>query len=140
MYHYVILFFNTLVAAYLLFSCSFFITICLLLCLVCFIKIYRIVLRRQLQIHVQQQALENSTDTNKQQIRKTTKSAKNIFIYFLVMILFYTPLFFVHIFSAINNLNSRILWTFPVTLAFMNSSINPFQYCCRNTRAPNGSF
>ena len=91
----------------------------------------RIVLRHQLQIHVQQQAVENSTDTNKQQIRQTTKSAKNIFIYFLVMILFYTPSFFVHIFSAINYLNSRILWTFPVTVAFINSSINPFLYCWR---------
>ena len=58
------------------FLVAFFITICLLVCLVCFIKIYRIVLRHQLQIHVQQQALENSTDTNKQQIRQTTKSAK----------------------------------------------------------------
>ena len=113
------------------FLVPFFITICLLVCLVCFIKIYRIVLRHQLQIHVQQQAVENSTDTNKQQIRQTTKSAKNIFIYFLVMILFYTPSFFVHIFSAINYLNSRILWTFPVTVAFMNSSINPFLYCWR---------
>ena len=113
------------------FLVAFFITICLLVCLVCFIKIYRIVLRHQLQIHVQQQAVENSTDTNKQQIRQTTKSAKNIFMYFLVMILFYTPSFFVHIFSAINYLNSRILWTFPVTVAFINSSINPFLYCWR---------
>ena len=113
------------------FFATFCITICLLVCLVCFIKIYRIVRRHQLQIHVQQQAVENSTDTNKQQIRQTTKSAKNIFIYFLVMILFYTPSFFVHIFSAINYLNSRILWTFPVTVAFMNSSINPFLYCWR---------
>ena len=110
---------------------AFCITICLLVCLVCFIKIYRIVRRHQLQIHVQQQAVENSTDTNKQQLRQSTKSAKNIFIYFLVMILFYTPSFFVHIFSAINYLNSRILWTFPVTVAFMNSSINPFLYCWR---------
>ena len=113
------------------FLVAFFITICLLVCLVCFIKIYRIVRRHQLQIHVQQQAVENSTDTNKQQIRQTTKSAKNIFIYFLVMILFYTPLFFAYIISAINNLNSIVLWTFPVTVAFMNSSINPFLYCWR---------
>ena len=48
------------------FLVAFFITICLLVCLVCFIKIYRIVLQHQLQIHVQQQAVENSTDTNKQ--------------------------------------------------------------------------
>ena len=110
---------------------AFCITICLLVCLFCFIKIYRIVRRHQVQIHVQQQAVENSTDTNKQQIRQSTKSAKNIFIYFLVMILCYTPLFFVYIISAINNLNSIVLWTFPVTVAFMNSSINPFLYCWR---------
>ena len=109
---------------------AFCITICLLVCLVCFIKIYRIVRRHQVQIHVQQQAVENSTDTNKQQIRQSTKSAKNIFIYFLVMILCYTPLFFVYI-ILINNLNSIVLRTFPVTVAFMNSSINPFLYCWR---------
>ena len=109
---------------------AFCITICLLVCLVCFIKIYQIVRRHQVQIHVQQQAVENSTDTNKQQIRQSTKSAKNIFIYFLVMILCYTPLFFVYI-ILINNLNSIVLRTFPVTVAFMNSSINPFLYCWR---------
>ena len=113
------------------FLAAFIITICLLVCSVCFIKIYRIVRRHQLQIHVQQQAVENSTDTNKQQIRQSTKSAKNIFIYFLVMILCYTPLFFVYIISSINNLNSMVLWTFPVTVAFMSSSINPFLYCWR---------
>ena len=110
---------------------AFCITICLLVCLVCFIKIYRIVRRHQVQIHVQQQAVENSTDTNKQQIRQSTKSAKNIFIYFLVMILCYTPWFFVYIISAINNLNSIVLRTFPVTVMFVNSSINPFLYCWR---------
>ena len=111
------------------FLAAFCITICVLVCLVCFIKIYRIVHRHQLQIHVQQQALENSTDTNKQQIRQSTKSAKSIFIYSLVMILCNTPSFFVHIISAINNLNSIILWTFPVTVVFVISSIKPFLYC-----------
>ena len=111
------------------FPAAFCITICFLVCLVCFIKIHRIVHRHQLQIHVQQQALENSTDTNKQQIRQSTKSAKSIFIYFLVMILCNTPSFFVHIISAINNLNSIILWTFPVTVVFVISSIKPFLYC-----------
>ena len=107
------------------------ITICLLVCLVCFIKIYRIVRRHQLQIQVQQQAVDNLTDTNNNHIRQSTRSAKSIFIYFLVMILCYTPLFFVHIISAINISNSIILWTFPITAAFMNSSINPFLYCWR---------
>ena len=106
-------------------------TICLLVCLVCFIKIHRIVRRHQLQIQLQQQAVENSIDTNNHHIRQSTKSAKSIFIHFLVMILCYTPSFFVHIISAINISNSIILWTFPITAAFMNSSINPFLYCWR---------
>ena len=106
-------------------------TICLLVCLVCFIKIHRIVRRHQLQIQLQQQAVENSIDTNNHHIRQSTKSAKSIFIYFLVVILCYTPSFFVHIISAINISNSIILWTFPITAAFMNSSINPFLYCWR---------
>ena len=110
---------------------AFCITICLLVCLVCFIKIHRIVRRHQLQIYVQQQALENSTDTNNHHIRQSTNSAKNIFIYFLIMILCYTPSLFVHIISAINNATSIILWTFSVAAAFMNSSINPFLYCWR---------
>ena len=106
-------------------------TICLLVCLICFIKIHRIVRRHQLQIQLQQQAVENSIDTNNHHIRQSTKSAKSIFIYFLVMILCYTPSFSVHIISAINISNSIILWTFPITAAFMNSSINPFLYCWR---------
>ena len=126
-YYHVILFFIYSVAEFSLLSCS--LTICFLVCLVCFIKIHRIVHRHQLQIHVQQQALENSTDTNKQQIRQSTKSANSIFIYFLVMILCNTPSFFVHIISAINNLNSIILWTYPVTVVFLISSIKPFLYC-----------
>ena len=113
------------------FVSAFGITICLLVNLVCFIKIHRIVRRHQLQIHVQQQAVDNLTDTNNNHIRQSTRSAKSIFIYFLVMILCYTPLFFVHIISAINISNSIILWTFPITAAFMNSSINPFLYCWR---------
>ena len=80
-------------------------TICLLVCLVCFIKIHRIVRRHQLQIHIQQQAVENSIDTNNHHIRQSTKSAKSIFIYFLVMILCYTPSFFVHIISAIKRVS-----------------------------------
>ena len=110
---------------------TFGITISLLVNFVCFIKIHRIVRRHQLQIHVQQQAVDNLTDTNNNHIRQSTRSAKSIFIYFLVMILCYTPLFFVHIISAINISNSIILWTFPITAAFMNSSINPFLYCWR---------
>ena len=112
---------------------AFCITICLLVCLVCFIKIYRIARRHQLQIHIQQQVVENSTDTHKQQIRQSTKSAKNIFIYFLTMILCYSPFSIVVIISGFTSLDLQVIRTFPVTVAFMNSSINPFLYCWRMT-------
>ena len=112
---------------------AFCITICLLVCLVCFIKIYQIVRRHQVQIHVQQQAVENSTDTNKQQIRQSIRSAKNVFIYFLAMILCYSPLLIGVIISGFTSVDLKVIWTFPVTVAFMNSFINPFLYCWRMT-------
>ena len=115
------------------FFATFCITICLLVCLVCFIKIYRIVRRHQLQIHVQQQAVENSTDAKNHHIRQSTRSAKNIFIYFLAMILCYSPFSIVVIISGFTSLDLQVIRTFPVTVAFMNSSINPFLYCWRMT-------
>ena len=114
-----------------------FVTIILLLVnLVCFIKIHRIVRRHQLQIHVQQQAIqqkENSTDTNTQQIRQSTWNAKNIFIYFLAMILCYSPFSIVVIISGSINVNLKVIPTFSFTVVLMNSFINPFLYYWRMT-------
>ena len=115
------------------FFATFCITICLLVCLVCFIKIYRIVRRHQLQIHVQQQAVENSIDTNNHHIRQSTKSAKNIFIYFLAMILCYSPFSIVVIISGFTGVDLKVILTFSFTVVLMNSSINPFLYCWRMT-------
>ena len=112
---------------------AFCITICLLVCLVCFIKIYRIVRRHQLQIHVQQQAVENSTDTKNHHIRQSTRSAKNIFIYFLAMILCYSPFSIVVIISGFTGVDLKVILTFSFTVVLMNSSINPFLYCWRMT-------
>ena len=115
------------------FFATFCITICLLVCLVCFIKIYRIVRRHQLQIHVQQQAVENSTDTNKQQIRQSTRNAKNIFIYFLAMILCYSPFSIAVFISGFTSIDLKVVATFSLTVVLMNSSINPFLFCWRMT-------
>ena len=112
---------------------AFCITICLLVCLVCFIKIYRIVRRHQLQIQVQQQAVENSIDTHEQQIRQSNRSAKNIFIYFLAMILCYSPFSIVVIISGFTGVDLKVILTFSFTVVLMNSSINPFLYCWRMT-------
>ena len=119
---------------------AFCITICLLVCLVCFIKIYRIVRRHQLQIHVQQQAVENSTDTNKQQIRQSTRKAKNIFIYFLAMILCYSPFSIVVIILGFTGVDLKVILTFSFTVVLMNSSINPFLYCWRMTELRSAVF
>ena len=122
------------------FVATFGITICLLVNLVCFIKIYRIVRRHQLQIHVQQQAVENSTDTNKQQIRQSTRNAKNIFIYFLAMILCYSPFSIVVIILGFTGVDLKVILTFSFTVVLMNSSINPFLYCWRITELRSAVF
>ena len=115
------------------FFATFCITICLLVCLVCFIKIYRIVRRHQLQIQVQQQAVENSIDTHEQQIRQSTRSAKNIFIYFLAMILCYSPFSIAVFISGFTSIDLKVVATFSLTVVLMNSSINPFLFCWRMT-------
>ena len=122
------------------FFATFCITICLLVCLVCFIKIYRIVRRHQLQIHVQQQAVENSTDAKNHQIRQSTRSAKNIFIYFLAMILCYSPFSIVVIISGFTGVDLKVILTFSFTVVLMNSSINPFLYCWRMTELRSAVF
>ena len=115
------------------FLAAFCITSCLLVNLVCFIKIHRIVRRHQLQIHVQQQAVENSIDAKNHHIRQSTRSAKNIFIYFLAMILCYSPFSIVVIISGSINVDLKVIPTFSFTVVLMNSFINPFLYCWRMT-------
>lgn len=110
------------------------ISICLSVCSVCFIKIYRIVHKHQLQINIQQQAVErlNEALENNQRVTRSAKGAKNIFIYYIVMITCYTPLFSAYLTSGIPQIKYRFRWTFPVTVAFFNSSINPVLYCWRH--------
>ena len=119
---------------------AFGITISLLVNLVCFIKIHRIVRRHQLQIRVQQQAVENSTDTNNHRIQQSTRNAKNIFIYFLAMILCYSPFSIVVIISGFTSVDLKVILTFSFTVVLMNSSINPFLYCWRMTELRSAVF
>ena len=107
------------------------IVICLVLSTVCYIRIYRIVRHHQLQIHVQQQAVQTLNAENSQNMLRSTKSAKNTFIYYLVMIICYTPLFLSMLILFISPYQWTNLWILADTVAFMNSSINPFLYCWR---------
>ena len=103
------------------------IAVCLVLCTFCYIRISRIVRHHQLQIHAQQQAMEINAENN-QNMQRSTKSAKTTFVYYIAMILCYTPMFISA--SAIFHDEGNV-WTLAETVAFMNSSINPVLYCWR---------
>ena len=107
------------------------IAICLLLSSACYVRIYRIAQKHQSQIHVLQIAVGNHGGNISQTMLRSAKSAKNTFIYYIVMILCYTPLFASMSILAISPDRWSIAWTLGDTVAFMNSSINPFLYCWR---------
>ncbi|XP_078344034.1 melanocyte-stimulating hormone receptor-like [Oculina patagonica] len=113
------------------FAAAFGIIICLLTCTFCYVRIYRIVRVHQLQIHVQHQAVETNAANIKQNMLRLTESAKITCIYYIVMILCYTPLFASMSILAISRYRWTIAWTLAHTVAFMNSVINPILYCWR---------
>jgi len=107
------------------------ILICLLVSTVCYIKIYFIVKQHQLQIHTQQQAVQSNASGINQTMLRSTKSAKNTFIYYTVMVMCYTPVFVAMAILFISSSHWNKRWTLADTVVFMNSSINPFLYCWR---------
>ena len=73
--------------------------------------------------------METNADDNRNRLRSTT-IAKDTFIYYVVMLLCYTPMFTgVSVSVSVNDFSKA--WTLAETVAFMNSSINPFLYCWR---------
>ena len=107
------------------------IVICLSLSTVCYIKIYRIVRQHQLQIHVQQQAVQTLNAESIQSMERSKRSALNTFVFYIVLILCYFPLFVAMVMLSIYQIHLTNEWNLTDTVAFMNSSINPFLYCWR---------
>ena len=107
------------------------IVVCVFLSTFCYVRIYTIARHHLLQIQAQQQAVESSSVENNQTLQLSTKSAKNTFIYYIVMLLCYTPLFIAMIMLGISHIQLTSAWILAETLTFMNSSINPFLYCWR---------
>ncbi|XP_078359578.1 melanocyte-stimulating hormone receptor-like [Oculina patagonica] len=105
------------------------IPIYLLLSTVCYVRIYFIVRRHQLQILAQQNAVGSLNDESN--IQRSVKSAKNTFIYYIVMILCYTPLFISMTILFFFYDRWTVAWNLSDTAVFLNSSINPFLYCWR---------
>ena len=112
------------------------VVICLLVSSFFYILIYRIVRQHQLQIHVQQQAVQNSNAEHNLNIVQSKKSAINTFIYYICMFLCYSPSL-IFIMLNINTSSERllvvrrILWILGSTVAYANSSINPLLFCWR---------
>ena len=112
------------------------IVICLFLSIFSYVSIYRIVRQHRIQIHAQQQAVQQSfnTEYNLNTVR-SKKSAINAFIYYICMILCYFPLLITSLTRGIlpiQDIDRGV--DFATTVTFMNSSINPFLYCWRNRK------
>ena len=101
----------------------------LLISSVSYLKIYKIVRLHQLQIVAQQHLIVSLSNENN--VRQSAKSAKNTFIYYIVMILCYTPLFIAMTMLFFFSNHWTVAWNLTDIAAFMNSSMNPFFYCWR---------
>ena len=110
---------------------SIFIAMCLVICTFTYIKIYGIVRHHQIQIHVQQQAVENSDIANNTHMARLKKSAINTFIFYIFMVICYFPqVILLSLFGTIYK-NWKTEWGFAITVVHLNSSVNPILYCWR---------
>ena len=111
------------------FSAAVSIVICLLVSAFCYIRVYRIVRHHQFQIHAQRQAVEN-TETS-QKMERSIKRAMDTFVFYIVLILCYLPLFIAMVMLGMPHIQPTNAWNLTDTIAYMNSSINPILYCWR---------
>ena len=105
--------------------------ICLLICIASYIRIYCFIRRHQLQIHVQQQAVQSSDAGNNLNVTRLKRSAMNTFVFFIVLIICYLPLYVLLTLYGLSIKDRQSEWEFAITGVFMNSSINPLLYCWR---------
>ena len=112
-------------------STGIFIAMCLVISTFSYIKIYGIVRHHQLQIHVQEQAMENSDTANNIRMARLRKSAINTFIFYIFMVICYFPqVVLLSLFGTIYK-NWKTEWSFATTVVYVNSSVNPILYCWR---------
>lgn len=108
------------------------IVICISISTVCYIRIFRIVRQHQFQIYSQKKAVESLNTENTQNMQRKKLYAINTFIYYIVMIMCYVPAFIGISIFVISPNSWTWSWMIAVTVAFMNSSINPILYCWRH--------
>ena len=108
-----------------------FTAVCLIISTYSYIRIYRIVLQHQQQIHVQQQAMEHSNIANNRHMMRVKKSAMNTFVFYIFMIICYFRNVVIMTLFGTAQQGWREEWNFATTIVFLNSSINPVLYFWR---------
>ena len=96
-----------------------------------YIRIYLIVRKHQSLIHIQQQAVQSSNTGNNLNIARLKRSAFNIFLFYIVLIICYFPIHVILTVFATSGKDWQTEWNFANTVVFMNSSINPLLFCWR---------
>lgn len=98
----------------------------------CYIRIYRIVHRHQIQIQAQQQAAQqNTTEGDNSNMVRMKRSALNTFIFYIAMVLCYFPIIISLCVASIASKDLPEVWHLADTVVFLNSSVNPLLYCWR---------
>ena len=105
--------------------------ICLLICMASYIRIYCFIRRHQLEILAQQQAVQSSDAGSNLNVTRLKRSAMNTFVFFIVLIICYLPLYVRLTLYGLSMKDWQSEWQFVVTAVFMNSSINPVLYWWR---------
>ena len=107
------------------------IAICLMISTLLYSFVYQIARKHQLQIQIQQQPAMLTVTDHKQNLARWKRSALNTSIYYICMILCYSPMFTSLLLLGINPKLERQEWDLTMNMVFMNSSINPILYCWR---------
>ena len=108
-----------------------FVALCLFISSITYNAIYRIVRHHQHQIHAQQQAVQSMNAEQNLKIQ-AKKHAANTFLYYICMVLCYSPAVVSALIYVTYKEHWNIRWYFSDTILFMNSAINPFLYFWRN--------
>ena len=106
------------------------ISVCLSVCTVSHVMIYRTARyhQRAIQIHVRAVVFNTGVVNNMSGLKR---SALNSFIVFLVLFVCYCPYCVVYVVSSLYPINEFCARGLASTVVFMNSSLNPFVYCWR---------
>ena len=95
------------------------------------LRIYLIVRKHQSQINAQQQAVQSSNAENNLNMARLKRSALNIFLFYITLIICYFPIYVILTVFATSGEDWQKEWNFAHTAVFMNSSINPLLFCWR---------